>query len=344
MVTLLIGILFSEFISSAFLGLIKFLPIVIYIHVLLFECMEDSNFIYKVIDILKLNLVIAIAFLFLQLGLGLNFTLFVSDNPNITFEAIRYPGIFQDPQKFAQYLSALSFITLIDSPTSPKFSKYKYILLVLTIMSLFLTGGRAALLGLAAGIIFVALFSSNKVRIATLAGGIAVFALALVFADYLAIFNRGESLKDSYDTRNQIWQVALRVFGKHPLFGIGINNYANYMEAHEKDQYWLVDGEKVYFDHPESGYLKYLAEFGILGIVGVFTFIISAIIKGMKTFFNKVKDFHIIYLISAIITWMLGFYSVYSFSDARIMILIATITCVLIAYAKRYDKGFIVID
>ena len=112
---------------------------------------------------------------------------------------------------------------------------------------------------------------------------------------------------------------------------------------HAKDQYWLVGGEKIYFDHPESGYLKYLAEFGIFGTAGIFAFIFSAICKGLQTFFKKVKDFYIIFLISALITWLVGFYSVYSLSDTRIMILIATITCVLIAYAKRYDKGVIVI-
>ncbi len=344
MVCFFLGALLSEFMAHAFIGLISFLPIVIYIHVLLYEVLESSDFMFKVIDILKLNLVIAIVFLFLQVGLGLNFALFVTDNPNITFEAIRYPGIFQDPQKFAQFLSALSFITLIDSPTTPKFTKYKYVLLVLTVLSLFLTGGRAALLGLAVGIVFVAFFSNNKVRFATIGGAAVVVALAMVFSSYFAIFNRGESLKDSYDTRNEIWQVAIKVFSKHPLFGIGISNYANYMEVHNKDQYWLVGGEKVYFDHPESGYLKYLAEFGIFGTIGVFMFIFSAIKRGLKTFTKKVKDFYLIFLIAALLTWMVGFYSVYSLSDARIMILITTIACVLIAYSKRYDNGFIVID
>lgn len=343
-ICLFAGALLSEFVAHAILGLICFLPIIIYIHVLLYEVLEDSVFMFKVIDVLKLNLLIAIVFLALQVILGLNFALFVTDNPNITFEAIRYPSIFQDPQKFAQFLSALSFITLIDSPSSPKFTKYKYVLLVLAVLSLFLTGGRAALLGLAAGVIFIAFFSNNKVRFATIGGAAIVVALAFAFSSYFAIFNRGESLKDSYDTRNEIWQVALKIFAKHPFFGIGITNYANYVEVHAKDQYWLVDGEKIYFDHPESGYLKYLAEFGILGTFGVLMFIFSAIYKGLKMFFNKVKDFYVIFLIAALITWMIGFYSVYSMSDARIMILITTIACVLIAYSKRYDNGFIVID
>ena len=343
MVTLLIGSLLSEFVSSSVLSIIKFLPIVIYIHVLLYECMEDDAFIFKVIDILKLNLLIAIVFLFLQVGLGLNFALFVTDNPNITFEAIRYPGIFQDPQKFAQYLAALSFVSLINSPSSALFTKYKYPLLGLTIISLFLTGGRAALLGLAVGVLFVAMFSSNKVRIGVLLGGVMLFLLGLALSDYLAIFNRGESLKESYDTRNVIWQVALGIFSKHPLFGIGIGNYSNYVSVHAKDQYWLVGGEKVYFDHPESGYLKFLTEFGIFGTAGVFMFLIAAIYKGLRVFFLKVKDFYLVYLTAAIITWMVGFYSVYSFGDTRILILIVTINCVLIAYAKRYDKGVIIV-
>ena len=122
-----------------------------------------------------------------------------------------------------------------------------------------------------------------------------------------------------------------------------MDNYAKYVEIYFPDQFWLVAGEKVYFDHPESGYLKFLTELGTLGTLGIFAFIFNAIFKGLKTFLVKVKDFNIIFLISAILSWMLGFYSVYSFGDHRIMILVATITSVLLVYAQRYDKGVLVI-
>jgi O-antigen ligase len=344
LVVILFGAIASEFLPNAIIGILKFLAIVIYVNVLLFECIGDDDFIFWVIDILKLNLIIAVVFLVLQLILGLNFSLFITDNPNITFESIRYPGIFQDPQKFAQFLSALTFITLIDSPFTPKFTKYKYWLFAGAIIGLFLTGGRAALLGLVGGLVFIALFSNAKVRAAALLGGAALFLAGLALSNYLAIFNRGESLKDSYGVRYEIWQQATDIFLNHPIVGIGINNYAKYVELYARDQYWLVGTEKVFFDQPESGYLKFLVEIGLLGTVGIFAFVFSAIYKGLKVFFVKVKDFYIIFLISAIISWMFGFYSVYSLGDDRIIILVSTIVCLLIAYAKRYDKHVLIIN
>ncbi|WP_214072363.1 O-antigen ligase family protein [Mucilaginibacter sp. dw_454] len=341
---MLIGTFLSDFIANSLLYIIRFLPIILYIHVLLYECIDDEKFLFRVIDLLKINLVVSLVFLMFQLALGLDFSLFITDNPNIAFESIRYPGIFQDPQKFAQFLSALSFITLIDSPSSPKFTRYKYLLFAFAIIGLFLTGGRAALLGLVGGIAFIALFSSPKVRAATLLGGATLFLAGLVLSSYLAIFNRGESLEKSYLVRYEIWQQAYKIVETYPIFGIGMGNYSKYAEFFLKDQFWLVDGQKVYFDQPESGYLKFLVELGFLGTFGVFAFIFGAIYNALKVFFIRVKDFYIIFLISAIITWLFGFYSVYSLGDERIIVLVATIVCILIAYSKRYDKGVVIIE
>jgi len=333
----------SDFVSNSILGLLKFLPIVIYIQVLITECMRDDEFIFRVIAALKFTLVVSFVFLFLQIGLGLNFSLFVHENPNITFESIRYPGIFQDPQKHAQFLSALSFVSLIKKPGDKDFNKYDYYLFGGAVISLFLTGGRAALLGLVLGIFFIVLFSDTKVKFIGLIGIVVVAGIVISFSEYLIVFSRGESLEESYLVRNAIWQEAYKIFWSHPLLGIGIDNYAKYVEIHSPDQFWLVDGEKVFFDHPESGYLKFLTELGVLGTFGLFAFIFNAVFKGLKVFLTKVKDFNIIFLISALLSWFLGFYSVYSLGDARIMILIATISGVLIAYSRRYDKGMIVI-
>lgn len=334
----------SDFVSNSILGLLKFLPIIIYIQVLITECLKDDDFFFRIVDALKFTLVLSFAFLFLQIIFGLNFSLFVHDNPNITFESIRYPGIFQDPQKHAQFLSAMSFICLIKKPGDSNFNKYGYYLFGGAVIALFLTGGRAALLGLALGIFFIVLFSETKVKFLGALGILVVAAIVISLSQYLIVFSRGESLEDSYLVRNAIWQEAYKIFLRHPLLGIGIDNYAKYVEIHSPDQFWMVDGEKVFFDQPESGYLKFLTELGILGTLGVYVFIFNAITKGLKVFLTRVKDFNIIFLISALLSWFLGFYSVYSLSDVRIMILIVTIISVLTTYASRYDKGVIIIS
>jgi O-antigen ligase len=206
-----------------------------------------------------------------------------------------------------------------------------------------LTGGRAALLGLILGIFFIVIFSNTKVKFVGAIGIFLVAAVVISLSQYLIIFSRGESLEESYLIRNAIWQEAYKIFFKHPFLGIGIDNYAKYVEVHSPDQFWLVDGEKVFFDHPESGYLKFLTELGIFGFLGIFVFIFVGIFKGLKVFILKVKDFNIIFLISALLSWFLGFYSVYSFTDTRITILIATIIGLLYSYVAWYDKGMIII-
>ena len=334
----------SEFIGNSLIGIIKFLPIVIYLQILITECSKNPQFIFRIVKGLRFTLVVSFAFLFLQLLLGVEFSLTLLDNPNISYEGIRYPGIFQDPQKHAQYLSAFSFIVLISVPGGKNLSKINYLLFAGTVLALFLTGGRAALLGLILGLCFIVLFSDVKVKFLGVIGMFLVAAVVISFSEYLIVFSRGESLQESYLIRNAIWQEAYKIFFKHPYLGIGIDNYAKYVEVHAPDQFWLVNDEKVFFDHPESGYLKFLTELGIFGFLGIFVFIIVAIIKGIRVFLFKVKDFNIIFLISALLSWFLGFYSVYSFTDTRITILIATIVGLLYSYVSWYDKGMIIIE
>jgi O-antigen ligase len=334
----------SEFIGNSMIGIIKFLPIVIYLQILITECSKSPELIFRIVKGLRFTLVVSFAFLFLQLLLGVDFSLTLLDNPNISFEGIRYPGIFQDPQKHAQYLSAFSFIALIKEPGGKNLSKINYALFGGTVISLFLTGGRAALLGLVLGIFFIVLFSNAKIKFVGAVGIFLVAAVVISLSQYLIVFSRGESLEESYLIRNAIWQEAYKIFFKHPYLGIGIDNYAKYVEVHSPDQFWLVDGEKVFFDHPESGYLKFLIELGIFGFLGIFVFIFAGIIKGLKVFLFKVKDFNIIFLISALLSWFLGFYSVYSFTDTRITILIATILGLLYSYVAWYDNGMVIVN
>lgn len=342
-IVFLLGALASNFVSNSVLGIFKFLPIILYSHVLISECLKDKEFVFRVLSALKFTLAISLAFLFLQIVLGLNFSLTTMENPNITFESIRYPGIFQDPQKHAQFLSALAFIALIKKPGDIAYSKYSYYLFGGAVIGLFLTGGRAALLGLVLGIFFIVLFSDTKVKFLGVIGIFAVGAVVFSLSEYLIVFSRGESLGDSYAVRNAIWQDAYKMYFSHLWLGIGIDNYSKYVEIYFPDQFWLVGGEKVFFDHPESGYLKFLTELGTLGTAGIFVYILSAIVRGLHTFFVKVKDFNIIFLISALLSWFLGFYSVYSLGDTRIMILIATITAVLVVYSQRYNEGIIIV-
>jgi O-antigen ligase len=144
-------------------------------------------------------------------------------------------------------------------------------------------------------------------------------------------------LSEAYEFRYAIWQDAYAIFLDHPFFGIGLGNYANYVAVHNPDQYWISDNEVTPFDHPESGYLKLLTEFGLIGFAIVMFLLLKPVYVGLKTYF-KTRDLSLVALASSIFTWLVGFYTVYSFGDIRIKILIVSIICMLIATSKKNDQ------
>ena len=141
-------------------------------------------------------------------------------------------------------------------------------------------------------------------------------------------------MEETYDFRYAIWQDAFDIFLKNPFFGIGLGNYSHYVSIHNPDQVWVQDGDFVYFDHPESGYLKFLTEMGGAGFVCLYTLILTPLIRGFFLYV-RTRDFATIFMIAAVLSWMVGFWSTYSFGDIRIEILIVTILCLLITSKIR---------
>ena len=117
----------------------------------------------------------------------------------------------------------------------------------------------------------------------------------------------------------------LMVFSLTTLFfGIAPGNYANYVSVHNPDQFWMFDNEITYYDHPESGYLKLLTEYGGVGFVAIMLFIYFPMIFSLIIYL-KIRDTTFLLMVSSILSWMVGFYTVYSLGDIRIQVLIVTI-------------------
>jgi O-antigen ligase len=130
-----------------------------------------------------------------------------------------------------------------------------------------------------------------------------------------------------------IWSSAYDIYLKHPVLGIGVGNYANYVSVYNPDQFWIANNEIITYDHPESGYLKILIEFGTIGFCSILLIILYPIITGFFKYL-KTKNTLLLFFVCAIISWMVGFYSVYSLGDIRIMLLITMIICMLISETK----------
>jgi O-antigen ligase len=314
---------------------VQLLAVFFFAKVLIDEVQLDVSFRTSIFNCMKITLIFSFLFLALQFIIGPSFSFAKTQNINVAGGmSIRYPSFFQDPQKYAQYLSASSFLMLLlPGKMNGKTSQLGLLLCALSMIALLFTGGRAGLGGWLIGLLIVIVLGNAQYRMAIISVAILVSIFIYNFSHTIPIFNRAD-LADSYEFRYAIWQDAFAIFLDHPFFGIGMGNYANYVSMHNPDQYWISDNDVTFFDHPESGYLKLLTEFGLIGFLAVMFFIIKPIYTGVVLYF-KTKDLSLLILVSALFTWLIGFYTVYSFGDIRIKILIISIVCMLIASSKN---------
>ena len=334
-ISILFGGIGAESISyNSVPDLIQILCVLAFVKIVFDEIILDPLFFDQFIRLLNITVIASLIFLCGQFIFGPQFSFDKTPNVNVLQgDNIRFPSFFQDPQKYAQFLSAGFFISLIQTNerTSVKWSFY--LLPICILAALLFSGGRAGLLGLILGVSVIVLLGNAKYRLAII---IAIFVTILIstqYADQMAIFNRESTFSDAYDFRLEIWKDAFEIFKAHPFFGIGIGNYAAYVSIHNPDQYWVASNVYTAYDHPESGYLKLLTEFGLVGFSAFFLLIILPIVKGIRYYF-KTSDHTSILLIAALLSWMVGFTTVYSLSDSRIEVYIASITVLLILRYK----------
>jgi len=331
----IIGIINAESLSNdTATSLLQYFTIFVFAKILIDECMIDENFIYTILDALKIPLILSILFLVGQFVYGPEFSFERTANTNVITESgIRYPGFFQDPQKFAQFLAMSSLLLLIKKKNEKNISSFNILLLIISVIALLYTGGRAGLGSWFVGVLILVLFSSRQYKLASISAGVLLFLVVYNYADQFPMFNRLSSLNDDYNFRFAIWQDAFEIFKENPLFGIGLGNYANYVSVHNPDQVWFSGNNFSYFDHPESGYLKFLTEFGITGFIAVLSLIFIPVFNAGTTFL-KSKDSTLLIMIAVVVSWLVGFYTLYSIDDARIKILIVTIICLLVSSNK----------
>jgi len=326
MLLLFAGIYFSEqFTRETGTALLQLFSITTFIVILYQVLVFEKNAKAEIFLGLRFMLLFSFLFLLLQYVIGPGFSFAKSENINVAGgEAIRYPSFFQDPQKYAQFLSVLSFLVLVPTQHEEKNNtRLSIVLAILSVCALLLTGGRAGLGGWLVGMIFLAFLGNPIYRAQLILVLLALGSFAYAFQDQLPIFKRAD-LESSYIFRQMIWNDALAIHQNHPWFGIGIGNYANYVSLHNPDQFWIHNNEITFYDHPESGYLKLLVEFG-LPAFGLLLFMILYTLYQNIHVYAKTKLIEFILYTAAILSWLIGFYTVYSLGDIRIKLLVALV-------------------
>lgn len=258
--------------------------------------------------------VLAILFFIGQIFFGIEFSLYHSLN-EVALRDLRYTSFSQDPQKAALIMYVLA-IVLLGSGVFQKGHKEKvlcYSLFGLCVMIGFLTGSRATFLGFALSLL---LFFLGKLNLKKVLLTVVFFVGFIISFDYvlsLPVFQRFSSFQESLDGRLTVfWLNTLTIFFDNLWFGIGYGNFPLYVETHMKSFTYGTTGITV--DQPESGYLLWLVETGIIGAAFYVVFIV-------KTLYSKISEENRPYKL-AIIVWLLGFTTVYSLSDSKVLFLV----------------------
>jgi len=97
-------------------------------------------------------------------------------------------------------------------------------------------------------------------------------------------------------------------------------------------------------DQPENGYLKVLTEIGAIGFVISFLLILLPIAKAVYAHLKRRDNYLSLFFIASIICWFVSFNSLYTLTDRRIVILLTSLVCFVIAPVtnrlSHYDPLF----
>ena len=325
-IAIIVGCFLAETITeNTVKAIIQIGTVILYSKIVFEETIIDHAFIEKILKAVRMCLLFSFLFLVAQILFGSGISLSKSENINVAGgETIRFPSFFQDPQKYAQYLAMTGLLMFIPIENDKNWSIIMKLLPYATIVAILITGSRAALGGMFIGLAYIYLKKGRALFFIIISFIMAIIVMTV--GKNLPVFKRA-SLSESYDFRNNIWNDAIEIYKIHPIWGIGAGNYSEYVRIHHPDQYWMGDNEMIFFDHPESGYLKWLIEFGTIGFLAFLSLILIPLIR---SFFIRHNESCSI-LAATLISWLIGFYTLYSLGDLRIGIVVAVTTTLLMA-------------
>ena len=189
-------------------------------------------------------------------------------------------GTLSDPNYFAAELIPAILIAcfLFVTAGSPRTRWLFGAVAVVDLAAFILTQSRGGIVGLAAGLI-AALVVAGRARPRMLALVLVLLAAGLGY--YVAykpahIFHGGSSASGTSSGRLNLWQVGLRVWGGHPIGGVGLGNYSVAEPAYAiqpinlTQVYQIVNEQLVV----HNTYLQLAAELGLVGL-GLFLTILA---------------------------------------------------------------------
>jgi len=166
-----------------------------------------------------------------------------------------------------------SLIGLALSFDRTKAVKFKYLIILFSIIPLLLTQSYGAILSLLLACVFYLFKSYPKYFIKAFISSFVVFLLSLPFlynTRKFQILIGNEVEYSSIDRRFQIYMVSWNIFLENPILGIGINNFQNIFRDVQFKYLDDILPEEELPPHPHNLFLYLILDFGLLGFLFYF--------------------------------------------------------------------------
>lgn len=260
--------------------------------VILTHYMKDEEVLARLHLNLSIGLILICLFVFIEKATGINFNFGAAHSGQFMqveqLKVHRVAGIFQDPQKAAQFIAVImTYLAVLNGHgvfANRRYLLFSWLAVILAVPALLITVSRAAIFGgLLMTTIGLLVFNRRGVLMRLFLG----FSIALVVTvvsvvgvntTLRAVFpesvvKRFELADREMEGRTKIWQESWRIFRAYPVAGVGPGNYREFlMQENPRLRQFYANGGFVP-DMPENGYLKILYEVGLLGTLGCLWFV-----------------------------------------------------------------------
>ncbi|PZR98675.1 MAG: hypothetical protein DLM69_08365, partial [Candidatus Chloroheliales bacterium] len=186
----------------------------------------------------------------------------------------RVTSVYEHPNSLALYLGRALPIAVAFAVLLPAAYRQRRIIYALTAViigiTMYLTYSRGALLGVGGALVVIALLGGwgviarlwqSRRGIVVAMGGLAlVIGAAAIYFALARLTDLG-----SVSLRRDIWSAALHMIKDHPIFGVGLDQFANQYPHYATAAVQAV-GE-VYTSHPHNFLLDYWLRLGIIGLL-----------------------------------------------------------------------------
>jgi O-antigen ligase len=213
-------------------------------------------------------------------------------------------SIWRDGDIAALLVMAMPLTLLATLTVQHKVGRVAFALLTLNLLRLLIgTQNRAAAVAFAAAIAVMWLQSNRKALWAAIAVPVSLVGLIVFmqtqFWDRFQDIWTGGSEQTSAFQRLEIWRGGVKMFADHPLFGIGVGNYANYIQQYEPQ----LGSDFV----AHNNFINLLAEAGLVGMllyVALFGMAIVALIQVAMLFRDEWPAVASRHVITAIVAYL----------------------------------------